>query len=260
MLYLLIAFIILLLAVTGGRGLTLLLGLGINVIAIIALLILIADGFNVIITTAIISVIILLVAIYMNVENGATANISFKTSLLIMAIILLITIPILYWSSTQGMGAEDQEELEGFSLAAGVSFPSLAIATIVVNSLGVISETSVAITSGLHEIVLNKPTLTSQEIFSDGFSVGNKILSTQTNTLLFNFFASTFPLFFLMSTLNYGFGDVINDKLFGAEVLTTLICTIGVILTVPITAYQIAHENRSKIEMSASKDKSSENK
>lgn len=255
MLYLLIAFIILLLIVTGQRGLSLLLGLGINVIAIIALLILIADGFNVLITTGIISVIILIVAIYMNVENSTTANISFKTSIIITAIILLITIPILYWSSTQGMGVEDQEELEGFSLAAGVSFPQLAIATIIVNSLGVISETCVAITSGLNEIVLNKPSLSEKEIFSDGFSVGNKILSTQTNTLLFNFFAETFPLFFLMSSLHYNLGDIVNDKIFGAEVLTTVICTMGVILTVPITAYQVSKIDKKKIIASSQAEK-----
>ncbi|MFD1471971.1 YibE/F family protein [Companilactobacillus mishanensis] len=246
MLYLLIAFVILLLLVTGTRGLSLLLGLGINVIAVIALLILIADGFNVLITTAIIAVIILVVAIYMNVENSSTANISFKTSLMITFVILLITMPLLYWASTQGMGVEDQEELEGFSLAAGVSFPQLAIATIIINSLGVISETSVAITSGLNEIVLNKPTLTSKEIYGDGFSVGNKILSTQTNTLLFNFFATTFPLFFLMNSIHFNFGDIINDKIFVTEVLTTVICTIGVILTVPITAWLVSRENQKK--------------
>lgn len=247
MLYLLITFIILLLIVTGQRGLSLLLGLGINIFAIIALLILIADGFNVLVTTAIISVIILLVAIYMNVENSVTANISFKTSVVITALILLITIPILYWSSTQGMGVEDQEELEGFSLSAGVSFPQLAIATIIINSLGVISETCVAITSGLNEIVMNKPSLDHKAIFSDGFSVGNKILATQTNTLLFNFFATTFPLFFLMNSLHYRWQDIVNDKLFGAEVITFVICTIGVILTVPITAYQVSRVDRKKL-------------
>ncbi|WP_125710630.1 YibE/F family protein [Companilactobacillus zhongbaensis] len=247
MLYLLITFIILLLVVTGQRGLSLLLGLGINGFAIVALLILIADGFNVLITTAIISVVILVVAIYMNVENSVTANISFKTSLVITALILLITIPILYWSSTQGMGVEDQEELEGFSLAAGVSFPQLAIATIIVNSLGVISETCVAITSGLNEIVMNKPTLDQKAVFADGFSVGNKILATQTNTLLFNFFATTFPLFFLMNSLHYNWQDIVNDKLFASEVITFVVCTIGVILTVPITAWQVSRVDRKKL-------------
>lgn len=237
MLFLLGAFVILLLIVAGSRGFSLLFGLAINVISIVALLILIADGFNVLITTSIISLIIVIVAIYMNVENANTANIAFKTSLLIVVIIFIITVPLELWASAQGMGIEDQEELEAFSLAAGVSFPQLAMAIIVVNSLGVISETSVAISSGLNEIIMNKPTLTPKEVFSDGFSVGNKILSTQTNTLLFNFFASTFPLFFLMNSLNYKFGDIINDKLFVAEVLTMLVCAIGVILTVPITAY-----------------------
>lgn len=246
MLYLFLTFVVLLLMVTGTRGFTLLFGLGINIISIVALLILIADGFNILITTGIISVIIIVVAIYMNVDNPNTASTAFRTSLMIMVIILLITIPLEYWASAQGMGAENQDELESFSLAAGISFPQLAIAIITVNSLGVISETSVAITSGLNEIVENKPTLTPQAIFDDGFSVGNKILNTQTNTLLFNFFASTFPLFFLMHSLGYKFGDILNDKLVVAEVLTTLICTIGVILTVPITSYLVYRKANSK--------------
>lgn len=242
MLYLFATFVVLLLMVTGTRGLTLLFGLGINVISVIALLVLIADGFNILVTTGIIAIVILVVAIYMNVENGNTANTAFQTSLLIMIFILLITIPLEYWASAQGMGPENQDELESFSLAAGISFPQLAIAIIVINSLGVISETSVAITSGLNEIVSNKPTLTPTEIFNDGFSVGNKILNTQTNTLLFNFFSATFPLFFLIHSLGYKFTDILNDKLVVAEILTTLICTVGVILTVPITSFLVYHK------------------
>ncbi|MFH5810336.1 YibE/F family protein [Companilactobacillus sp. FL22-1] len=246
MLYLFLTFVVLLLMVTGTRGLTLLFGLGINVFSIIALLILIADGFNAVITTIVIAVIILVVAIYMNVDNPNTASIAFKTSLLIMIVILLITIPLEFWANAQGMAAENQDELEGFSLAAGISYPQLAISIIVINSLGVISETSVAITSGLNEIVENKPTLTPAEIFNDGFSVGNKILNTQTNTLLFNFFASTFPLFFVIHSLGYKFTEILNDKLVVAQVLTTLICTIGVILTVPITAYLVYRRANNK--------------
>lgn len=244
MLYLFATFVVLLLLVAGTRGLTLLFGLGINVISVVALLILIADGFNILITTGVIALIILVVAIFMNVENSQTASTAFTTSILIVIVILLLTIPLEYWASAQGMGAENQDELEAFSLAAGISFPQLAIAIIVINSLGVISETSVAITSGLNEIVLNKPTLTPKEIFDDGFSVGNKILNTQTNTLLFNFFSATFPLFFLIHSLGYKFGDILNDKLLVAEILTTLICTIGVILTVPITSYLVYRKKK----------------
>lgn len=247
MLYLFLTFVVLLLMVTGTRGLTLLFGLGINIVSVIALLILIADGFNVLITTGIIAMVILVVAIYMNVDNANTANTAFKTSLIIMLVILLITIPLEFWASAQGMGIENQDELEGFSLAAGLSYPELAISIIVINSLGVISETSVAITSGLNEIVENKPTLTPQEIFNDGFSVGNKILNTQTNTLLFNFFATTFPLFFVIHSLGYKFSEILNDKLVVAEILTTLICTIGVILTVPITSYLVYRKANKKV-------------
>lgn len=247
MLYLFLTFVVLLLLVSGTRGFTLLFGLGINVISILALLILIADGFNILITTGIVALIILVVAIFMNVDNPQTANTAFKTSLIIVVIILLITIPLETWANAQGMGAENKDELEAFSLAAGISFPELAISIIVINSLGVISETSVAITSGLNEIVDNKPTLTPREIFNDGFSVGNKILNTQTNTLLFNFFSSTFPLFFLIHSLGYKFSEILNDKLIVAQILTTLICTIGVILTVPITSYLVYRKANNKV-------------
>jgi len=71
---------------------------------------------------------------------------------------------------------------------------------------------------------------------------------TQTNTLLFNFFASTFPLFFLIHSLGYKFGDIVNDKLVVAEILTTLICTVGVILTVPITSYLVYKKANKKLQ------------
>jgi len=39
----------------------------------------------------------------------------------------------------------------------------------------------------------------------------------------------------------------LNDKLVVAEILTTLICTVGVILTVPITSYLVYRKANSKL-------------
>ncbi|WP_129044476.1 YibE/F family protein [Companilactobacillus metriopterae] len=244
--YLFIAFILLSIVVMGKRSLTFLFGLGINVVLILVLVIMIADGFDPIITTVVISIFVLVIAIYLNVENYDTANTAFKTSLIIMLLILGITFLVQHYANFQGMWIENQEELEGFSLQLGISFPEIAIAIIVINSLGVISETSVAISSGLNEIIDNKPDLTDSEIFNDGFSVGNKILITQINTMLLNFFASTFTLIYLMHSLKFTNSEFINDKLLVAEILTTLVCIIGVIFTVPITSYFTVNNHKKR--------------
>ena len=48
----------------------------------------------------------------------------------------------------------------------------------------------------------------------------------------------------IVNLFGYKFGDILNDKLLVAEILTTLICMIGVILTVPITSFLVYRKKK----------------
>lgn len=132
---------------------------------------------------------------------------------------------------------EDSEELEGLSTYVGINFTKVAIATAILSSLGAVAEAAIAISSGLDEIVTQHKEITSSQLFLDGTIIGKQIIGTAVNTLFFGFFGSSMALFIWFYGLNYSFGEILNDKVFAAELIAIVISLIGVVTTIPITTW-----------------------
>ncbi len=149
----------------------------------------------------------------------------------------MIIIPIEYWAQVGGFGLEDSEELEGLSTYVGINFTKIAIATAILSSLGAVAEAAIAIASGLDEIVSQHQAITSGQLFVDGTVIGKQIIGTAVNTLFFGFFGSSLALFIWFYGLNYSFGEILNDKVFAAELIAIVVSLIGVVTTIPITTW-----------------------
>lgn len=70
-----------------------------------------------------------------------------------------------------------------------------------------------------------------------GNAIGNDVLGTSMNTILFGMFGSFLSLFLWYFRLHYSLGEVLNEKLFVNEALIILYSLIGVILTVPLSTF-----------------------
>ena len=105
----------------------------------------------------------------------------------------------------------------------------------ILSCLGAVAEASIAIATGLFEIEAHNPTITRAKLRSEGLLIGKEIIGTAFNTLFFGFYGELLALFIWFSRLNYSFGMIINDKIFISEFFMTLISSIGVILTIPVT-------------------------
>ena len=70
-----------------------------------------------------------------------------------------------------------------------------------------------------------------------GINIGKDILGTMTNTLLFAFISGFMTLIIWYNKFNYSISDILNNKVFGSEILQILCSGIGIILTIPITAF-----------------------
>jgi uncharacterized membrane protein len=78
--------------------------------------------------------------------------------------------------------------------------------------------------------------LDRKELFTSGLSIGKDILGTSTNTLFFAFFGGYLALLIWFKDLSYSAGDIVNSKIFSAEMITILCAGIGVTLVIPITS------------------------
>ncbi|MCT3400837.1 YibE/F family protein [Lentilactobacillus hilgardii] len=236
------ALLLILMIIVGGKqGISSFLSMVINFGILFFSIVLIAFHLPPIVVTIVASVILLSITIFWSSASDNASTTAFQASVMILIILIAIIIPIEYWARVGGFGLEDSEELEGLSMYVGISFTKLAISTAILSSLGAIAEASIAIASGLDEITIQHPKISSSQLFLDGIVIGKQIIGTAVNTLFFGFFGSSMGLFIWFYGLNYSFGDIINDKVFAAELIAIIISLIGVVLTIPGTTLMMSH-------------------
>ncbi|WP_096153933.1 YibE/F family protein [Bacillus sp. FJAT-45066] len=156
----------------------------------------------------------------------------------IVTFIILLFFIVLVTESTmiQGFGVEEIDDFSTFSLFIGIDFMKLAVAVIITSTIGAIVDIAISISSPMREIAFHNPKLGRKELFHSGISIGRDILGTSTNTLFFAFFGGYLALLIMFKDVSYSFGQIVNSKVFSAEMLTILVAGIGVALTIPITA------------------------
>lgn len=240
--------LILLVLVCGWQGLTIFFSLGLNFVLIILALVLVAGGFEPLIVSGLLSLILLATSIFMNTKQPLTAKTAFVTSLIVVVGLLIIIVPLSQLAATYGFGAEDAEEIEGFGLAIGLSFQKISIMMIILGSLGAIAETSIAVASGLVEILEYDAQMGSKQLFKAGIAIGEKIIATAFNTLFFSFFGSFLSLTMWFIQLGYPISKIVNHKILIGEGLALLIGVIGVIATVPLTSWLLNYFRKPKDE------------
>lgn len=196
--------------------------------------------------TVSVGIVILAITIFMGDDDLLTSQTAFYASLIVMAILLIIIVPVEHWAMVQGFGAEDSDALEGMSLYIGMDFLKISVTTTILSTLGAIAEASIAISAGLSEVLEQHPDLSNSSLMANGMSIGESILGTTFNTLFFGFFGGFLALFIWFMGLNYSFGEIMNNKIFVSELIMIFVSFIGVIITIPLTTLVMTRQRHKK--------------
>jgi uncharacterized membrane protein len=222
----------------GKKGLRSFLALFFNFgVLLLTLLFMTNPNFNPIMITLVACVAISCINIfYINEVNTTTVTAFFSSIITIVVLLFFIDI-ITNQAMIQGFGEEETEELSIFSLHIGVDFVKIGTSVIIMSTIGAITDTAVAISSPMREMAIHNPTINKKDLFAFGISIGKDILGTSTNTLFFAFFGGYLSLLIWFKDLSYSVGDIINSKIFSAEMITIFCAGLGVALVIPVTAW-----------------------
>ena len=173
---------------------------------------------------------------YINEVNSKTTTAFIST--IITLVILLFFIDIVTRNAMiQGFGEEEIEELSIFSLYIGVDFVKIGASVIIMSTIGAITDVAISITSPMREIFNHNPSISRKDLFTSGLSIGRDILGTNTNTLFFAFFGGYMGLLIWFKDLSYSVGEIVNSKVFSAEMISIFCAGIGIALVIPITSW-----------------------
>ena len=119
---------------------------------------------------------------------------------------------------------------------SSIGIRGLLVGGIMISTLGAVLDVTMGLASSLCEVSNANPNLSRKELFRSGMNIGRDMVGTMTNTLILAFLGSSFTLILYFSTLNLSFHQFISSSFFSIELISAVAGSIGVILSIPLTA------------------------
>jgi uncharacterized membrane protein len=121
------------------------------------------------------------------------------------------------------------------ALGTGVDARGLLLAGVVIGALGVLDDVTVTQTSAVWELRRANPALGARGLYAAAMRIGRDHVSSAVNTLVLAYAGASLPLLLIFSVSGRGLGDVLTSEEVATEIVRTLVGSIGLVASVPIT-------------------------
>lgn len=231
-------FVIATVLVGGKTGAKSLIGLVITLICIFLILLpMLMKGFPTLLT-------VFLICAYVAVVSFTIlGGVSRKTLCASLATICGIAVALLF-----GLAAQALARIDGLRLAdvepllqlrqtgTPIGLRYLLVGGIVISALGAVMDVAMSIASAISEIHSVNPALSTKELFRSGMNIGRDMVGTMTNTLILAFLGSSFVIVIYLYSIGLQPYQLLSSSYFAIEVISGISSSIGVIISVPLTA------------------------
>jgi uncharacterized membrane protein len=234
MLWLAIAFAVLVIAFGRLRGALSLLGLGASLAVILIFIVpAILEGEAPLAVAIFGSLAVMLLTIALAHGLGAkslAAIVGTTASLLLVALLAEVFTDLTHLT---GLASEEPALLQLGGVE--VSFEGLLLAGMVIGALGVLDDVTVSQASTVMALRAANPSLRFRELYGRALDVGRDHVSATVNTLVLAYIGASLPVLLIFSSGDLGFVDAVNVELVAQEVVAALVGSIGLIAAVPVT-------------------------
>lgn len=233
-------FIILLILFGGFKGIKTIITLILTILLVLKVLLpgLLA-GYNPIMLTLVVSFVITLVTILI------VAGFNTKSYAAIVGVLggVLVSGFIAYIIGSKvrltGMSSEEAMMLMYIPQGGKFDFRGLLFAGIIMGALGAVMDVGMSIASAMEEIKIADPKISTNALIMAGMNVGKDIMGTMANTLILAYTGSAIPLLLLFTAYQDPLVKIINLDIIATEIIRAFAGSIGLILSIPLTAVMV---------------------
>lgn len=230
-----VAFILAILAFGGKQGLRSLLSLAGSFFVILYILIpSLVKGYPPILTSIALASLILFLAVYLTHGFNKESTVAFMGT--VSAVILTGILAYLGVTLARLSGFTTDESIYlNFNTQGTLDFAGLLLGGIMIGVLGVLDDIAVTQAAIVSELYNSGSNLSRREVYKRAIRVGKEHVGALVNTLALAYTGASLPLLLYFSTSDYTIGSIINQEIFATEIIRTIVGSIGLVLTVPIT-------------------------
>ena len=136
-----------------------------------------------------------------------------------------------------GLRSDDVEPLLQLrQTGTPIGLRGLLVGGSVISALGAVMDVTMGIASSLSEVHAANPELSRRELFRSGRNIGRDMVGTMTNTLILAFLGSGFTLILYLYSLGLSPRQLLSSAYVSLEVVSGVASSVGVILSIPLTA------------------------
>jgi uncharacterized membrane protein len=216
------------------RGLRALVGLGITLVVLVVFVLpALLEGTSPIAVAIVGSAVVLLVNLYLAHGFNVQTTIAVLGTLASLALIAVLS--TVFVSATHLTGFADESAGLLQALSGQIDVRGLLLGGIIIGSLGVLDDVTVTQASAVWELHEANPGYGQRQLYSSAIRIGRDHIASTVNTLVLAYAGASLPLLVLLVEAQRGLGDVLTGETVAAEVVRTLVGSIGLVASVPIT-------------------------
>lgn len=234
MIVLLVLFVLVALAVGRLRGARSLVGLAVSMAIVVVFIVpSILDGRSPLAVAVVGSLAVMLVT--MTLAHGLgpkTAAAAIGTALALLVTVLLG----LLFADLAHLSGFTSEEASFLQISdSNLSLRGLVVAGLVIGALGVLDDLTLTQSSAVMALRRANPALRARALYRGALEVGRDHITATINTLVLAYVGASLPILLVFSVGDLPFGDTINKEVIAAQVIATLVGSIGLMSAVPLT-------------------------
>ncbi|MEU6799965.1 YibE/F family protein [Streptomyces neyagawaensis] len=176
---------------------------------------------------------IMLIALYMCHGLSARTSVAVIGTLISLLLIGLLGSQFIDWAALTGNTDDNTGLIHG--LYPEIDMSGLLLAGVIIGSLGVLDDVTVTQTSAVWELHEANPAMGWRGLYRAGIRIGRDHIASVVNTLVLAYAGAALPLLLLFSIAQSSVGTVANSELVAEEIVRTLVGSIGLVASVPVT-------------------------
>ncbi|MFE9629101.1 YibE/F family protein [Streptomyces sp. NPDC006527] len=193
----------------------------------------ILQGSNPLLVAVVGSSAIMLIALYLCHGLSARTSVAVLGTLISLLLIGFLGSWFIDWAALTGNTDDNTGLIHG--LYPSIDMSGLLLAGIIIGSLGVLDDVTVTQTSAVWELHEANPSMGWRGLYQAGIRIGRDHIASVVNTLVLAYAGAALPLLLLFSIAQSSVGTVANSELVAEEIVRTLVGSIGLVASVPVT-------------------------
>lgn len=234
-LFLVVLFAILIMVLGKTKGLRTVISLLYTCIAVFAIFIpSILSGKDIYLNAVLICVFIIVMTLLLisgYTKKTLAASLGCIGGVLAAAVIAMVFSNVMKFS-----GYTDEHSYYLTSLPHPVDLGAIAFSAIIIGAVGAVMDVAMSMSSSLHELSIKVPDISFKSLVSSGFEIGRDMMGTMANTLVLAYVGSSLSSVLLFVSYAGGAADLFNKEIIANEILQAVAGSIGILLTIPVTA------------------------